>query len=112
MNDLERNKRFCAIKDIGCLVARRQGHGFVPCDVHHLNFGGKHGGRRRGDEFTIGLNPYTHRGVPFNGWSLDQCRKLFGPSYAREPRRFREVFGSDDELLAEQNQLIRGAYLA
>jgi hypothetical protein len=30
----------------------------------------------------------------------------FGPSYARTPRAFREVFGQDDVLLAYQNDLI------
>lgn len=111
MNELQKNKRFCAIKDGGCIIARRLGLGFVPPHIHHLTFAGRHGGKRRGDEFTIGLNPYSHVGTPFNGLTLDQCRKLFGPSYAREPRRFREVYGDDDSLLAEQNQLIRGAYL-
>ena len=35
-----------------------------------------------------------------------------GPSYATEPRRFREEFGSDDELLAFQNQAITYAEAA
>jgi len=71
--------------------------------------GGKHGQKRRGQDEVIGLNPYSHRGVPFNGLSLAQCRELFGPSLAREPRAFRETFGSDDALLAMQNDLLREA---
>lgn len=30
----------------------------------------------------------------------------YGPSYALEPRAFRERFGGDEALLAYQNQLI------
>ena len=36
---------------------------------------------------------------------FDECRDKFGPSYAREPRKFREMY-PDDLLLTEQNRLI------
>lgn len=98
--------RFDAIKDIGCIVARSLGLGWVPCDIHHLTVGGKHGAPRRGHEFTVGLNPWSHRGEPFGGLSAARCEELFGPSYARQPRRFRQEIGSDDYLLDLQNTLI------
>lgn len=98
--------RFIAIRDIGCVVALRLGIGYVPCDIHHLTIGGKHGQKRRGHDFTVGLNPWSHRGVPFNGWSAQQCEAMLGPSYALEPVRFRAQVGDDESLLAEQNRLI------
>lgn len=67
--------------------------------MHHQNLGAHAGQKRLGDEATIGLCPWHHRGIfkpPIN----------VGPSLAKEPNRFREVFGSDDELLAEENELI------
>ena len=95
-----------AIRDIGCVVCRLRGLGFVACEKHHLTTTGRHGnGKRRGERFTVGLNPWSHRGVPYGGMTVGQCRDLFGPSYAREPKAFRALY-PDDVLLAEQNRLI------
>ncbi|OEZ02298.1 MULTISPECIES: Ref family recombination enhancement nuclease [Stenotrophomonas] len=102
--------RMDAITDIGCIVARTLGISFgetpVPAEVHHLTVGGRHGQRRRGHDFTIGLNPWSHRGEPFGGMSVARCEELFGPSYAKQPRRFRQEIGNDDYLLDLQNTLI------
>lgn len=98
--------RFLAIQEIGCVVAHSLGLGYVPAEIHHLTVGGKHGAPRRGHDFTVGLNPWSHRGVPFGGRTAAQCEALFGPSYAREPRRFRQEIGNDDYLLDLQNTLI------
>lgn len=78
-------------------------------EIHHLNLGGHAGSARRGDEFTIGLCRWHHQGQPLQGWTLDECRRVLGPSLKLHSRRFRETFGSDDELLARQNQLITAA---
>ena len=98
--------RFDAILETGCVVAHSLGLGYVPCEIHHLTVGGRHGQKRRGHDYTIGLNPWSHRGVPFGGMSAARCEELFGPSYARQPRRFRDEIGSDEYLLAVQNTLI------
>lgn len=98
--------RFDAIREIGCIVSRSLGLGFVPCEIHHLTVGGKHGAPRRGHDFTVGLNPWSHRGEPFGGLSATRCEELFGPSYARQSRRFRQEIGNDDYLLDLQNTLI------
>lgn len=107
--------RFDAIKAIGCIVAHELGIYFldengerqpVPCEIHHLTVGGRHGQKRRGHLFTVGLNPWLHRGVPFGGMDAVSCQMRFGPSYAREPRRFREEVGDDERLLTLQNKLI------
>lgn len=100
-------QRMDAIKEIGCVVAQALGLGFIPCEVHHLTVGGRHGQKRRGHDFVIGLNPWSHRGEPFGGMRADTCERLFGPSYAKQPRRFRQEIGSDDYLLDLQNTLIQ-----
>lgn len=104
MNRAEK-MRMVAVKEVGCIVALERGLGFVPCEIHHLTLGGRHGQKRRGHECTVGLNPWSHRGAPFSGYSAEQCVDLFGPSYAREPRRFRQMY-PDEWLLARQNELI------
>nr|WP_329767020.1 Ref family recombination enhancement nuclease [Stenotrophomonas geniculata] len=80
-------QRMDAITEIGCIVAHSLGIDLgdrpIPAEVHHLTVGGKHGAKRRGHDFTIGLNPWSHRGEPFGGMSAARCEELFGPSYAR-----------------------------
>ena len=88
-----------AIREIGCVVCRMRGLGYVACEKHHLLTTGRHGtGKRRGEAYTVGLCQYHHRGVGAPTAAL-------GPSYAREPRAFRELY-PDALLLAEQNRRI------
>ncbi len=103
---IAQQQRMDAIKDIGCIVCGALGHGFMPCQVHHLLVGGKHGQKRRGHAFTIGLCPWHHVGEPMGGFSHSECADRYGPSYARQPRRFRQEIGSDDYLLDLQNTLL------
>ena len=91
--------RFHAIHEIGCIACRKMHRGWVPCHVHHLTIGGKHGQKRRGHDYTIGLCPWHHVGV------LGDASKD-GPSYAKQPRAFRERYGDDDVLLEQQNSAI------
>lgn len=98
MTPLQRQQRFADIVQIGCIACLRFGYHSGP-DVHHLNLGGHAGQKRMGDEYTIGLCPYHHRGI------LPPMIPV-GPSLAKEPRAFREFFGSDAELLMEQNARI------
>lgn len=90
----------------GCLVCHILGIGRLPAEIHHLTVGGRHGQKRRGHDYTIGLNSWSHRGEPLPGWTIEECERRLGPSYARSPNAFRERFGDDDTLLALQNELI------
>lgn len=101
-------RRYGRIYEIGCICCRRYGHFEVPCMVHHLNLGEHAGQVRMGDFFTIGLCAWHHVGHPEKGLDVDETCAAVGPSMQHEPVRFREVFGSDMELLAEQNRLIAG----
>jgi len=102
--------RFMLIKEIGCICCWIKGVPRVPAEIHHLTVGGKHGQKRRGHDYTIGLCQWHHRGVlPYIG---AQLAAGLGPSYALEPRRFREEFGTDDQLLDFQNQALAFAVAA
>lgn len=85
-------RRFIAIQFIGCVACRQHGIYNTPPDVHHLT----EGGRRRGHRYTIGLCPWHHRGVGAGQ----------GVSLAHGSRPFHELYGTDAELLAEQDRLI------
>lgn len=98
--------RFDAIRDLGCLVALLRNLPRTECEIHHLLLDGHHGQRRRGHMATIGLNSWSHRGVPIGRMSAKRCREVFGPSLALEPNRFRAEIGRDDYLLEAQNTLL------
>lgn len=95
--------RFDAIKEQGCVACDMRGMSRY-AEIHHLTIGGKHGQKRRGHDYTIGLCPWHHRGE--NSFCDDDPKAIYGPSYAQEPRNFRETFGQDGALLDYQNQLI------
>lgn len=97
--------RFGHILEHGCIVCRKNYRLRRAAEIHHLTVGGHHGQRRLGHDFTIGLCSWHHRGVNAFG-SVKLGRAAYGPSYALEPKAFRERFGNDDSLLAYQNQLI------
>ena len=75
-----------------------------PADVHHL----LSGGRRRGHSYTIPLCPWHHRGTfaTTDEFTAREIEEMYGPSLARSPRKFREVFGTDEELLAQTDLLV------
>ncbi len=108
MTSATHQRRYIRIQEIGCLCCRRRGW-YSASDVHHLNLGGRAGQKRRGNARSVALCPWHHRGIPLEGLSQKETARLIGPSLKHEPIRFRKIFGSDDELLAEQNQLIAEA---
>lgn len=99
--------RFQLIKlEAGCVCCRLRGLGYCGPEIHHL-LDGAH--ERIGHEATVGLCPWHHRGVPHDGWTVEACRETCGPSLAEGSKPFHEAFGSDDDLLAAQNRLLRQA---
>jgi hypothetical protein len=97
-------ERFYRIQEIGCIACLSRNIARA-AEIHHLTIGGRHGQKRRGHDFTIGLCSWHHRGVNAYG-SQKLGASTYGPSYALEPRLFRSTFGSDDLLLSFQNELI------
>ena len=80
---------------LGVSVVGR-GIGPVPCAIHHLTVGGKHGQERRGHEFVLGLCDWHHQGyLPQDCSSVKEAEGWYGYSYARTPAKFRQSFGSN-----------------
>jgi hypothetical protein len=104
----DREHRFRRLKELGCLACwyERVAVQWNPTEIHHLNEGGKAGQARRGDEFTVPLCSWHHRGEPPEGFTASEMRLTHGPSLARHSKAFRERFGTDDELLALTNRRI------
>lgn len=83
------------VAELGCIVCRQQGRGFVPCAVHHI----VEGNRRVGHLFTIGLcQPGHHMDAPA---SSDQISRH--PNKAR----FVAAYGSEYELLKITQEILR-----
>lgn len=75
----------------------------LPIEEQHLSLGGHAGQRRRGNDFTIPLCVWHHRGDPADGRTASYMTVEHGPSYARLPTLFRTCYGKDDALLAWTN---------
>lgn len=103
MTPAARAIRFSGIKDIGCICCKADGLRWVYAEIHHQLSTGFHGnGKRLGDEFTIGLCMWHHRGL-----RDDSCRYASGPSYAAEAAAFRVQYGDDTALLNMQDRLLQ-----
>ena len=94
------------VKEAGCVCCAARGYDREPggplAEAHHL----LSGGIRRGHLHTVGLCAWHHRGV--NAWGSRQCGlRAYGPSFALEPSRFRRVFGTQEELLQIQEELLQ-----
>lgn len=104
-------QRFQAMQELGCLISfvfRNRPH--TVGEVHHL----VEGGRRLGHQQTLYLHPWYHRGVPPMVWEGARMVQLsavdaglrYGPSMALHPAEFRQQYGSQQDLLAMQNELV------
>jgi hypothetical protein len=65
-------------------------------------------GRRIGHDESIELCRHHHQGDKFPmieaGYKANAA--VYGPSYGKEPARFRLIYGTDEELLEFQNALL------
>lgn len=94
--------RMARLKGMWCIACFHTPHvtpGYRTPEVHHL----LSGNRRRGHMFTIPLCPWHHRGEHYDYGPKDM-EQVHGPSLARTSKKFREAFGSDDELLELTNK--------
>ncbi len=109
MNRRARDRRFSALREMGCIACIINANGLW-CgkpEVHHLNLGGHAGMKRRGDDATICLGAWHHRGEPPNGMTATDAYVLLGPSLARNSVQFRAEYGVDDTLLAMTDEQLR-----
>ena len=107
--------RWDAAKLLGCVACRIIATNVPPrrkndqaLEIHHLNEGGAAGRKRRGHEFTICLCRWHHQGELPRGMREFQAEMQYGPSLKRASKRFRETFGTDDQLLEYQNRILEG----
>ncbi|HXN96007.1 MAG TPA: Ref family recombination enhancement nuclease [Candidatus Acidoferrales bacterium] len=102
-------KRYEALRELGCIACHheRGAAHILPAEVHHLVDKGyrKHSG---GNQATIPLCHWHHRGEPIMNHSVTWMRGMFGPSMFHESKEFARVYGSQRELLAKVNELIKG----
>ena len=101
-------RRYEAMREIGCLACWIDGYK-TPCgtvEMHHIVDKGyrKHSG---GNQATIPLGKWHHRGEPLMDRTVTYMRHMYGPSMALEKRAFNEHYGSQRELLAKVNELLR-----
>ena len=75
------------------------GSGYV--QWHHLDGKTKPGAHQK----TIGLCQFHHLGHPMNGETHAYSRAYYGPSLAEGSRPFHAEFGSNGDLLAQQNAI-------
>lgn len=73
-----------------------------PCDFNHC----KSGNIRRGHMYGYGLCKWHHMRHPLDGRSHSEMGVMFGPSLMDGSRLFRLTYGSDDDLIALQRELI------
>lgn len=71
-------------------------------DYHHL----KSGNIRRGHRYGVCLCKWHHVGHPIAGMTPQETRHKYGPSLMDGSRLFHAEYGSDDELLEFQDELI------
>lgn len=98
--------RFDAIWAIGCIACRKFGYPERRCQVHHQNLDEHAGQLQLGDSHTVGLCEWHHQGITTDGYCADEITIKLGPSMKHQPIEFREKFGSDEQLLQYQNELI------
>lgn len=99
-------RRYERLHVIGCIACVLGGH--LACgkvEMHHLVDKGyrKHSG---GNQATIPLGAWHHRGEPFMNTTGSQMRMKFGPSMFHEAKEFARVFGTQRELLARINEML------
>jgi hypothetical protein len=107
MQAKESLKRYEALREMGCIACSINGYSAGIAEMHHLVDKGyrKHSG---GNQATIPLCAWHHRGEPWMDFPVSYMRERFGPSMALESKTFSVEFGTQRELLAKVNELING----
>lgn len=98
-----------AIGCVACWLNRQHGRPSASPGQHNLEIHHQlSGGRRIGHDATVCLCHYHHQGkrLPFVEYGYRAQAEIYGPSLEREPRRFREVYGSDEAMLELQSILL------
>jgi hypothetical protein len=98
----EEAARIEACKSGPCVACAIKGRASWGGDYHHL----LSGGIRRGHLFGVCLCAWHHRAVPDWGCTHEEMRQHYGPSLAEGSKPFHAVFGTDQDLLDKQSELL------
>lgn len=76
----------------GCAAChlRRNKYQAGVTEIHHRNIGDMHGQKQLGQDFTVALCSYHHRGVSVPGMNSAAMRDRYGPSLQLHKRDFVE----------------------
>lgn len=96
-------KNYMKINSVPLWVAVRNRGSVKRCEAHHT----KDGDRRRGHFFTFGLTTWRHRGICNEGMGVAAMTATYGVSLFHDAREFHKQYGSDDENLAFEAELLR-----
>ena len=91
-----KSKRFTELVEIGCIACHIEGFGYTVPEIHHVREG-MGMGQRAPDTDTIPLCAPHHRGM-----GLKREGKI--PGLHSHPKKFRERYGSERELLSQVNE--------
>ena len=76
---------------LGCVVCRYRGcRQPNATHIHHRNTGDLHGQKQLGQDCVVALCARHHDGEQLEGYTREQMREAFGPSFKATPRDFRE----------------------
>ena len=109
MSKLRDAARYTALREMGCIACSMIGL-LAPCgptEIHHLVDKGtrQHSG---GNQATIPLGRWHHRGIPLADHNERYMEAFYGPSMALSKRMFIVRFGTERQLLAQVNDRLKG----
>lgn len=102
--DQRRYEQLVGFGCVACWIAHNPTEG-GRVEIHHL----VDKGYRRlsgGNQATIGLCSWHHRGEPHIDYTVGHMRMMYGPSMALEAKLFADIYGTQRELLARVNEML------
>lgn len=79
-----------AVLALGCVISRFRGQPQPNrTTLHHRNLGDLHGQKQLGQDAVVAMSAWHHLGECIPGWSEDEMRDEYGPSFALHAKDFR-----------------------
>lgn len=95
----------CRMEDckfLGCICCWFIDRPWVFAEYNHI----VEGNRRKGHMYGYALCRFHHRNEPLDGMTKKQTAELLGPSLGAGSKPFHARWGSNQELLEAQNQML------